>query len=350
MTEVKEGREETLSPYLDLVPKYFIQGSGKDKKINTVYQTNKEGYITIEKSLHGDGTRKIVSGDKVFILPGSQFIERDYREQLKKLGASRVTDIEKATLIISNGSILHRCTEPRMTCLAFTLVGSYRSGDIELIKRSYQFEIKGTARDYLLSQEGAKIARIDSSGRLWNHTRVGNYLSDTVWGVRPLGLKVLERVLIHKVPIVLDRAVMENNILSTVLDENSYESVRAMFKSKSEADHLVAKHILWQCDVRKSMYYIWKLSTEHGIPGIITYSVRDKIGKAFLRKVDIWQLSKLDEENFAEYLCDEKLLTTELFSKLSGEIIEEIKERSENKFYNVKLTINQKFAQYVKTE
>jgi len=51
--------------------------------------------------------------------------------------------------------------------------------------------------------------------------------------------------------------------VGTVLTSQEYDTLNKMLSSTDKGDHRMAQALLNQCDVQKSIYWIWKLSKKH---------------------------------------------------------------------------------------
>lgn len=123
---------------------------------------------------------------------------------------------------------------------------------------------------------------------------------------------------------------------TTILNENSYETLDKMLSSKDEADHKVAREILNQLKIRESIYYIYKLARKHSHRMVY---LRTKASRQFVKDTDLWNLSTTREWEFPIWLQKKGWLTTELFQKFKDYYLERVKQISRNEFYDIHVTI-----------
>ena len=79
---------------------YFPGTSKKEIRIGNVYSVTLDTAVKLLEKLEGADTTAIKAKDKVFLMPGSKIPLFKLKDHLKKVGASHVSDIDKATFFI----------------------------------------------------------------------------------------------------------------------------------------------------------------------------------------------------------------------------------------------------------
>ena len=87
--------------------------------------------------------------------------------------------------------------------------------------------------------------------------------------------------------------------VGTVLTEKEYETLRLMIRSADEADQLVAQHLVNGCDIQTSIYWLWRVS-KNGAYKMV--NLRTKASREFQEACNLFNISSMNEEQFAEWL------------------------------------------------
>lgn len=127
---------------------------------------------------------------------------------------------------------------------------------------------------------------------------------------------------------------------TTVLDEQSYETVLAMLKSNDEGDHKMAQLILNQLNVQASIYWIWKLSRYSYYITSRMVNLRTKASRKLRDDCNLFSLCNADELKFAVWLKTKNWLTPELFMQVKSGIVSNAKSKTNtHPFYDFYIKI-----------
>jgi len=129
---------------------------------------------------------------------------------------------------------------------------------------------------------------------------------------------------------------------AVVLNEEIGQSLAKMLGSNDEADHKMAQLILNTCDIEKSIYWIWQLSRKSWYASRMV-NLRTKASRNFRDQSRLFHISQKSERPFAEFLNTQGWLTPEIYQKLEEEIIERIETQCSNTFYDVVITVKEKY-------
>jgi len=133
--------------------------------------------------------------------------------------------------------------------------------------------------------------------------------------------------------------------VGTVLTEHEYDTLNKMLKSKDHADHTMAQAILNQCDIPKSIYWIWKLA-RNGNTTRMVY-LRTKASREFSSTSTLFHISNQRATSFALYIVNKKWLTEEIYQRLKPEILDELSARNkEGNFYEIYVDIKETYAEF----
>ena len=129
---------------------------------------------------------------------------------------------------------------------------------------------------------------------------------------------------------------------AVVLNEEISQSLAKMLSSNDEADWKMAQLILNTCDIEKSIYWIWQLSRKSWYSNRMV-NLRTKASRNFRDHSRLFHISQKSERPFAEFLNTQGWLTPEIYQKLEEEIIERTETQCSNTFYDVVITVKEKY-------
>lgn len=132
--------------------------------------------------------------------------------------------------------------------------------------------------------------------------------------------------------------------VGTVLTEHEYSTLQKMLASKDPEDHTMAQAILNQCDVPKSIYWIWKLARNYSSQMVY---MRTKASREFSRESGLFEIAWMKATFFALRLIKKGQLTPEIYQHLKPEILDELASRnSANNFYDMHITIKDEYKEF----
>ena len=129
---------------------------------------------------------------------------------------------------------------------------------------------------------------------------------------------------------------------AVVLNEEISQSLAKMLGSNDEADWKMAQLILNTCDIEKSIYWIWQLSRKSWYSSRMV-NLRTKASRNFRDQSRLFHISQKSERPFAEFLNTQGWLTPEIYQKLEEEIVERTETQCSNTFYDVVITVKEKY-------
>lgn len=130
----------------------------------------------------------------------------------------------------------------------------------------------------------------------------------------------------------------------TILDEESYNTLVAMFKSRDQANINMAQVMLTQCNVKESIYWIWKLARNVYASEMV--NLRTKLGRKFRDDSNLFWLSNASGKNFVSWLKRKDWLTPWLWAQFKDEILRGHKTSFNNEFFDVTLTLKPEYEAY----
>ena len=148
----------------------------------------------------------------------------------------------------------------------------------------------------------------------------------------------MEEVIEKYVPVVA--TPLKDGEAAPILDEAKYETLLGMLASRDEGNHKIAQLILNTCDIHKSIYWIWKLSKKHAGNMV---NLRTKASRTFRDKSMLFSIWGMQPLVFLEHCNRNDIITPEIYQKLEDDALESIVFQVRNTFYNVQITIKDKY-------
>lgn len=112
--------------------------------------------------------------------------------------------------------------------------------------------------------------------------------------------------------------------LGTVITEEVYERLNTMLDSPDEGNHKMAQLILNQCDVPKSIYWIWKLAHRDYWKAERMVYRRTKASRNFIAECDFDRLRNKNAAQALRYITRKGWATPEIYEKLQQSAVREL--------------------------
>ena len=129
----------------------------------------------------------------------------------------------------------------------------------------------------------------------------------------------------------------------TILNSEKYESLLKMLQSADSADHLMAQFLLNNCNVNKSIYWIWKLGKNYSSRMV---NLRTKASRKFRDDSRLFHIINKNSYHFVSYLKSQELLTTEIFMLLKDDLLRYAEKICNNLYFDFSLTLKEEYKQF----
>ena len=350
-TEVNQVRIDKL-PFIKAAYRYYF-GDPQDKvSLGVVYEIAEENYIKATDRLIGQDVREVLAGDRVYVMPGSKIPMFKIKDHCKKLGASIIAEIDNATFFIGTDRIVEAGErgnwEPRASSLLWkdivpSIIQTGQNMDVEsdLNLGSHFLTTK--------SWESVK-ENLENYSYIYLTNQLGNKVTMSLvpreskkFFLTPAGASIIYNAIAKKIPIVSENLILEQISPASVIDEYTYDSVDSMLDSDDEESNIMGAEILANCNVSKSMFYIWKLARKYY--SRIT-SVHTKNIRLFEEQSELRVLYNLDEEHFIEHLHQKGLLTKEYFDLLIANASKNYNVTLNTSVFQIVVTPSDKYREY----
>ena len=309
-----------------------------------VYQVSDETIIKIRDILSGKGNNTIQPKDKVFLMPGSKIPLFKLKEHIKSIGASHVSDIDKATFFIGTdaiyGSAVRGNIQPSQiitTISSPTIITDFDKfidifPNITLID-SLSYKSLGGYNETIIKDRYHDCECCESRDR--------KYL------ITPAALNIMYNIIAKKLPVVNEGVILNQITPSVIVDEGVYEGIVSMFSSSDSSNYDVARELLANCDISKSIFYIWKLSKQFSYQ---LYNSRMKNIKLFVERSAWKKLYSMSEEEFIEYMYENDYLTKEFYIELVKMAAKKYENTLKSPVFKMKIEPSDKYKEYVGDE
>jgi len=142
-----------------------------------------------------------------------------------------------------------------------------------------------------------------------------------------------------KKPVIVATPLKDGEA-APILDEENYNTLLGMLNSRDEGNHKIAQLVLNTCDIEKSIYWIWKLARKQGSNMV---NLRTKASRAFRDKSHLFNIWSMAPLTFLEHCNRNDIITPEIYQRLEDEVLNTLTHQVRNRFYNVQITIKDKY-------
>jgi hypothetical protein len=126
-----------------------------------------------------------------------------------------------------------------------------------------------------------------------------------------------------------------------VLNAEVYETLKGMLRSPDEGNWKMAQMILNACDIKKSIYWIWKLTREGYASRMV--NLRTKASRAFRDHSRLFYINSKGSLSFAEFCAREKMITPEIYQYLEEDIMNRADMQFRHTFYDTQYKIKDEY-------
>jgi len=334
--------------------------------VTELYKISSESRSKIASLLKGGDAYTPVSGDKIYLLPDSKIPSYKIKEYCRSSGLTITNNIEKATVILGteenildpaeydkgmyqypNGCIVGEHYSPSVT---------YNETLVNFINSKNTFTvIPCVGIDYhdMLKPEDTIVLSRALASHYSSSAYTDNVGSPTTqWALNAESLTLVYNILSKKVPVMSQEHFIETCGNQVVLDEDMYNSLDMMLSSPSKEDHLTAAKILFNCNVKDSIYYVWLLIKKHRYHIDTSENNRLKEAKLFKSLVNWSHLDDLDNGGILIHLAKRGQLAQDVFYKLINEIVDDETDRASRKLdlthITVEITPKYNYEEFIK--
>ncbi len=289
-----------------------------------LFEIGKGDYDKAYKRLQGE-KGEIDKGDKVYVLPNCRIPLFKLKDHIAECGATSTGNVSEATKIIGHDKVAqenswqHGGTVLLLDIRGFTnandwhpRVYTWTKEEETAAEEARMAALKGLGKSEYGADELIISTAVMRDQNLGTHTSLthGRYMTPTC-------AFILYHHLLNKVPIINESEVYAKIGKPIAIDESSFTSIMEMLESSDESNHKVASEILSNCDIDKSLFWIWKVARKCSWK--VTGLSRFKNIRLFIEMSDFSTLACMNDEGFIEYLYNKGLLTPEYFTALAPE-------------------------------
>lgn len=330
-------------PWIQGNYQYYFSDSNKNIGVGIVYDVSKETYDKLKERLRGTGNDIIKPKDKVYLMPGSKIPLFKLKDHLRKIGASHVGDIDKATFFIGTSGVAHEVEhqQAKMTNIIF----ADRSPEIVIdnLTCEHYFITRYRTESFTSVEYTNKYSEIYLSNAVfrgsagWIESRFIHYF------VTPIAAMIMYNTIAKKIPIVSEDVILDQMAPTMIIENEVYTSILEMLRSEDKNNHEVAIELIANCDINKSIFYLWKLS--HGWSHKINNS-RMKNIRLFVERSEWNELSGMNAEEFIEYMYKHDYLTKEFYKELLKVVAKDYANKLETPVFKMVLSPSDKYKEY----
>lgn len=269
-----------FNPYANVVTNKVSKLSFPLSACNYVYRSDTAGTLTgvlyninaldfskIRDILKGNPGVTISKGDKVYILPGHPLPQARIKEYFKTIGATICKNIDKATVIAGNASLVEdvECNteQPKVSSLmlnADEFVEVYPHVPNDISNTFYQLEGYGPT----LKMDYDKGIPCVVSKKIYKHIGwdANMMLTRDRKFITPVCADIIYNILARDLKVVTEEVLADSaNSGLKLEDATTYESIYTMLNSEDRNSRNLGINILVHCDLSGDVEYnVWRLS------------------------------------------------------------------------------------------
>lgn len=306
---------------------YIHRNSSYEILRGVLYEISEDTYEKAVKRLSGE-KGELVSGDKVYVLPNCRIPLYKLKDYFSSMKCTQTSDINECTKIIGHDKIKEQVRfQAGGTVMLIEMPEVlwkddmhlaadqwFRQDKVDIVLEKYNNMLK-TAEDLCDVRPEKTLLSQAAVGNV-GHISVYNFKDrhDPKWFITPTGAGIIYNQILRKIPVISENSIFEKIGKPVILDEEVYQSIYDYFNSEDEGNQKMGSEILSNCDIDKSLYWIWTLAREK--QHVLNSQSRFKNIRLF-KSMSRWNdLAAMSEEDFIEYMFDKGLLTKEYFEKL----------------------------------
>ena len=319
-----------------------------DTRLGIVYEVNAASAEKIEKLLSGkDSTRKLVKGDRVFVLSGCKIPQFKIKEYLRGIGAIMVNNIEEATVFVGNERASKDCSTynyEQLDSLSMIVNSPIINANLNktLPEKMIVDEVVYQYYPDIEDLENVKFTKTCGTDN--------NCSSYTEGSVRymqfitPYVARLLHAILSKKMVTITEECLFNQLPVVAKLDKDLYTQLTMMMDSNDEENQKTAHEILANSDWKDADLYLYLLARKHfwQINGSRFKNVR-----LFKEETEIRKKASTSEEIFLKEQLQKDKLTAEALDLLLPGVTEKMEataKRISSSIFTVKIELKSEYA------
>jgi len=293
---MKEALDSSIVSKLKFINRtlWFIDNN----RLQTIHEIDDASAKKIVTLLKG-GSLSLQSTDKVFILQDSDSRLDDLKQYIKQAGAKVTEKIERATVLLGNDNI-DKEEFYGMSSKYICIPNGYNMHmNIDFVDFDSRHIFSNVAYDQA-ALKLSDISIVDNTSLGYSERDCDNYSRsyynynyrvppETTSYLTTYAVSIIYLVLSQKLRVLSERALVDSQSKTNVINENSYHVLDGMLKGSTE-DQLTAQTIIYNCNVNKSFYWLKQLVNSHYY---VIPNKRKKAFKTFLKKLNVDYLSDI---------------------------------------------------------
>lgn len=312
-------------PFLKGTYPFGYVDTNDELRLGIVHEVDAAAAEKLKKLLAGKEDRKLVQGDRVFVLSGCKIPQFKIKEYCRGIGAVMVNNIEDATVFVGNRRISKKCSDYdyiRMDSTSMIIDTVYCNTDKKEIDLD-DFKMDPVVSDYFPEIDKLKDVRFNKAA--------ASCSSDAVKGsvrymncITPYVARLAYELLSKKMVTITEESLFNQLPAVAKLDKQLWEQLMMMMGSTDAENHKMAHEVLANCDWRDADLYLYTIAREH------QYQIagsRYKNVRLFREEAGMLERSQMNEETFLREQLKENKLTTEALELLLPLVADRVEQR-----------------------
>lgn len=307
-------------------------------RMEVVHFINKESFSKLEKLFKTSVKRDTIKPKmKAYIIGNGSLKMADIKEVCKKQELKITPDINNADIIVSNSNLISWCltTAGWFQNKAILHCVDYSQYSIHDMDNKHRNDLKAWFAGRMIGEHLSNFEDYDKLIMPRHQTgyqdftyeethRSGFFITDD-------GLELLYQILSKKIPLVLDTDLFES-IEKVTIDSDMYDMIKMMIRSTDD-DKSIAMQMLYNCNINKSAYYLWRLLKDDGHRILYCKNRNTKIHKSFVESIS--DIKYIDDKTAIDKFYDMGCLTHSIYDEFMEKGKKDI--LNEMRYYNSNL-------------
>ena len=156
----------------------------------------------------------------------------------------------------------------------------------------------------------------------------------------PLTINIFDRIFSGKSLAIHENDIHGETVMDITIDNETYLRLCDMLNSPDTGNHTLAQSIMVNCNVKKSIYYLWKIMKYH----FYRFNLREKSVRSMLTAMNYDQIRIFNVISFSSYLIQRNMMTEDIFKSMEPDLMDALTKASANQVFNV--TFERKVPMY----
>lgn len=334
-------------PFIQGKYRYVSLGKGdKPTADKWMYSVEEDSVEKISALLKGGALPSLAPKSKGYVIPGCKYSVSQLKDIAKISGFTITNDPLKADFFISHSKAKSTGNQNQQVpdnlicagagCYTYALPDAFAKAKLTAYKSRFEF-VEDDEKAVLFSKRYYNY--YDS----WSALH-GNDLEYNLLPARTV--EIIYQILSKKTPVV-DEDLIFDSIERLVIDEDMFNALHSMLSSSND-DKRVAAEMVYNCNYKDSMYYIYRLFEDHYYD--LQHHMSNANWKVFDSKIDSYRIKQLEFPKDIKHFYDHGYLTEDNYDRMINDKLHDLNTglaRDDQKFFRIEAFCIKTYTEYL---